>query len=152
MKCSLRIVASLLLYSTTTLLLAQMTVSGTITDGETGMPLDGANIVVEGTELGAAADANGAFTINGVPDGATISASMIGYEDASAEAAYTVNFALTSTTIEMSSLEVLASRADQKTPVAYTNVTKADVGVLKKPIVFEWPIPFAISISPFLWN
>ena len=37
-------------------------VSGTVTS-ETGEPLVGANVVVNGTDLGAAANADGAYTI-----------------------------------------------------------------------------------------
>jgi len=142
-----RIVASTFIFSITSILFAQVTISGTVTDASTGDALDGANIVVEGTELGAAADAYGAFTINDVPDGATISASMIGYEDASADAARIVNFALTSTTIEMSSLEVLASRAGKKTPVAYTNISKADMEVR----LGSQDIPMALNTTPSVY-
>ena len=141
------IVVNLVVLSLTSILFAQMTVYGTVTDASTGDVLVGANVVVDGTNLGAAADANGAFTIDDVPDGATISASMIGYEDASAEAARIVNFALTSTTIEMSSLEVLASRADQKTPVAYTNVTKADIEIR----LGSQDIPMALNTTPSVY-
>ena len=38
-------------------------ISGKITDRETGDPLPGANIVMVGTSLGAAAGINGTFTI-----------------------------------------------------------------------------------------
>ena len=142
-----RIVASTFIFSITSILFAQVTISGTVTDASTGDALDGANIVVEGTELGAAADANGAFTINDVPDGATINASMIGYEDASADAARIVNFALTSTTIEMSSLEVLASRAGEKTPVAYSNISKADMEIR----LGSQDIPMALNTTPSVY-
>ena len=114
MNRSQRILASLLFFSLTTFLTAQMTVSGTVTDGATGSALPGANVVVDGTNNGAAADANGAFTINNVPNGATLTASMIGYEDASMSAARTVNFRLTGSALEMTGLEVIASRADEK--------------------------------------
>ena len=40
-------------------LFAQMTVSGTVSDAATGDALAGANVVVEGTDLGAAATASG---------------------------------------------------------------------------------------------
>ena len=127
MNCSKRILASLLIFSLTSFLSAQMTVSGTVTDAATGSALAGANVVVDGTNNGAAANASGAFTISNVPNGATLTASMIGYADASMAAASTVNFRLSASSIEMSGLEVLASRAGEKTPVAYTTVTKADM-------------------------
>ncbi len=43
------------------------TVSGTVIDGETGEPLPGVNILLEGTEIGTSTDINGEYSIN-VPD------------------------------------------------------------------------------------
>ena len=122
-----RIMAGILLFTFATFVSAQMTVSGTVVDASTGAPLAGANVVVDGTNKGSAADASGAFTINNVPNGSTLTASMIGYNNASIDAERTVNFELSSSILEMSGLEVLASRADEKTPVAYTTVTKAEM-------------------------
>jgi outer membrane cobalamin receptor len=124
-----------------------MTVSGTVTDASTGNTLAGANVVVDGTNLGAAANANGGYTISNVPNGATITASMIGYTDASATASTTVNFSLASVTLEMSALEVLASRADDKTPVAYSTVTKADMEVR----LGSQDIPMALNTTPSVY-
>jgi len=142
-----RIVANLVILSLTPILFAQMTVSGTVTDASNGEALAGANVVVDGTNLGAAADANGGYTISNVPDGATLTASMIGYTDASATAATTVNFSLTGSAIEMSGLEVLASRAGEKTPVAYTNVSKADMDVR----LGSQDIPMALNTTPSVY-
>ena len=142
-----RIVANILILSLTSILFAQMTVSGTVTDASTGNALAGANVVVEGTDLGAAADADGGYTLSNVPNGATLTASMIGYTDASATAATTVNFALTSSAIEMTGLEVLASRAGEKTPVAYTTVTKAEMEVR----LGSQDIPMALNTTPSVY-
>ena len=49
-----RIVANTFILSLTSILFAQMTVSGTVTDASTGNALAGANVVVDGTDLGAA--------------------------------------------------------------------------------------------------
>ena len=144
MNCSKRILASLLIFSLTSFLSAQMTVSGTVTDAATGSALAGANVVVDGTNNGAAANASGAFTISNVPNGATLTASMIGYADASMAAARTVNFRLSASSIEMSGLEVLASRAGEKTPVAYTTVTKADM----EARLGSQDIPMSLNTTP----
>ena len=56
-----RIVANLVILSLTPILFAQMTVSGTVTDASNGEALAGANVVVDGTDLGAAANANGGY-------------------------------------------------------------------------------------------
>ncbi|MDE2783701.1 MAG: SusC/RagA family TonB-linked outer membrane protein [Gemmatimonadota bacterium] len=59
---------------------AQQPIGGTVVDAQTLQPLVGAQIVVDGTSLGALAGANGAFLIEGVPGAtATIRVLMIGY-------------------------------------------------------------------------
>ena len=59
---------------------AQSTVSGTVTDGS-GNPLIGANVLVEGTAIGAATDVDGLFSINYAPEGEyTLVVSYIGYK------------------------------------------------------------------------
>ena len=118
-----RIVANTFILSITSILFAQVTVSGTVTDASSGDALAGANVVVDGTNLGAAADANGGFTINDVPDGSTLTASMIGYSDASTTASTTVNFSLTVTTLQLSAVTVAGNFAiERETPVAFTTI------------------------------
>jgi len=71
----------------TSFMFAQSTIEGTVSD-ESGNPLVGANVIVEGTSLGAATGVNGDYTINvsaGTVDGNTvvIMASYIGYKSTS---------------------------------------------------------------------
>jgi outer membrane receptor protein involved in Fe transport len=57
-------------------------IAGVATDAESGEPLVGVNIVVEGTLLGAATDIDGYYVILNVPPGTyTVQASFIGYAD-----------------------------------------------------------------------
>jgi hypothetical protein len=57
-------------------------ITGIIKDAKTGEPLPGANIVVEGTVLGASADVDGYYVILNVPPGVyTLRTNMIGYSD-----------------------------------------------------------------------
>jgi len=54
---------------------------GIVKDAETGGPLPGANVVIEGTMLGAASDLDGRFIIMRVPPGRyTLVANFIGYQ------------------------------------------------------------------------
>ena len=56
-------------------------ISGKVVDSRSGEPLAGANIVVEGTELGAATDASGEYLISNVPVGTQVLVcSYISYE------------------------------------------------------------------------
>ena len=61
-------------------LYAQSTISGTVTDGA-GNPLIGANVLVDGTAIGAATDIDGLFSINYKPEGEyTLVVSYIGFK------------------------------------------------------------------------
>lgn len=53
---------------------------GTVKDASNGQPLPGVNIILEGTQIGAASDANGYFSIINIPPGRyTLVARMMGY-------------------------------------------------------------------------
>ncbi|MBN1780071.1 TonB-dependent receptor [bacterium] len=55
-------------------------ITGTVVDQSTGEPLPGANVVIEGTTLGAAADVDGNYTILYIPPGTyNVHVSVIGY-------------------------------------------------------------------------
>ena len=62
-----------------TTLLAQTTVSGTVTDKANAMPLPGVNVLVKGTSRGASTDFDGKFTLE-VNQGETIIVSYVGYK------------------------------------------------------------------------
>ena len=137
------------------LLMAQTgTVTGRVTDAETGDALIAANVIIEGTTLGAAADAFGNFNIANLPAGTyTITASVIGYEKVSqtvnvpADGYVEVNFSLEATAIRLSALEVLASRATRETPVAFTNVEKVDMELR----LGSRDIPLVLNTTPSVY-
>jgi hypothetical protein len=55
-------------------------IAGQVTGNDTGEPLAGANIVLEGTGMGAAADESGYFVILNVPPGTyKLTVVMVGY-------------------------------------------------------------------------
>jgi len=109
-------------------------IQGRVVDQESNQGIPGANVIVEGTVLGAASDANGSYKIADVSAGEVIVAvSVVGYEKAvktvkvSPDKPVTVNFELKTSVLQMGALEVLASRATRETPVAYTDITKQDM-------------------------
>ena len=73
----------LLIILSSSILFADSTgrIKGKISDAETGDPLIGANVLVEGTTFGAPSDVEGIFVINRIPEGIyTLQISFIGYK------------------------------------------------------------------------
>ena len=127
-------------------------VSGVVAN-ESGVPLVGANVIVEGTDLGSAADADGSYSIDLGAGSYTLTASSIGYTSLSVNVEVKednvklVNLVLTLDVLEMSALEVLASRAGEKTPVAYTTVDKEEMEFR----LGSQDIPMALSTTPSVY-
>ena len=120
----------LVLLMVSTGLFAQ-TINGTVYDSNS-RPLEGANVVLVGTELGDTANADGAYAMLNVPAGTyELKASFIGYKPMTetivvGDEGVMTHFILEVGGLALSDVEVLASRASENTPVAYTNVTKEE--------------------------
>ena len=134
----------------TTGLFAQAVV-GVVNSGSE--PLVGANVVVVGTDKGGVTDESGKYTINvGAKGIYTLTASFIGYSSLTLDVEVgdivgTLNFDLEEDVLAMSALEVLASRADEKTPVAYTTIDKAEMEVR----LGSQDIPMALNMTPSVY-
>ena len=107
----------------------KLNVSGTVYDASSGKPIAGANVIVDDGDLGAAADGDGKFYIEGVEQGASITASAIGYEDLTLYADSSVaNFTLNQVVLELGALDVIAPNAKfRETPVAFTDVSREEL-------------------------
>ena len=126
----------------------KISVTGIVIDASSGQPIAGANIIVDDTELGAAADEDGKFGIEGVISGSSLTATAIGYDDLTLFADQAeLNFELISSAIEMTELEVLASRASEKTAVAYSDITKDDIALR----LGSQDIPLAMNLVPSVY-
>ena len=116
-------------------------------------PLAGANVVVEGTEKGGVTDENGKYTIDiGKSGDYDVTASFIGYSPVTNPVTVndivgTVNFLLEIDVVAMTALEVLASRADEKTPVAYTTVAKEEMEIR----LGSQDIPMSLNMTPSVY-
>ena len=126
-------------------------ITGLVTDADTN-PLSGANVVVQGTELGAVADESGFYSIKVDSGTYTVTVTFIGYSSQSQEVVMgeedvKVDFALAIDAITMSALEVLASRADEKTPVAYTTVGKEELEFR----LGSQDVPMALNTTPSVY-
>ena len=102
--------ATILLILLNSRLNAQTTgkIIGKVTDAETNQPLVGANVIIEGTTMGAATDLNGDFYIINIPPGTyNLRVQMMGYQPyliqnviVSVNRSSTVNATLKQTVIE----------------------------------------------------
>jgi len=149
MKNKRNLITALLIMFLPIFLLGQ-SVSGIISDGDT--PLIGANVVVEGTELGAVSSDDGSYRVDVAPGTYTVTTSFIGHTSASKEVVVGeenvgINFTLVMDVLAMSDIEVLASRADKTTPVAYTTIGKEEMEVR----LGSQDIPMILNTTPSVY-
>ena len=101
------------------------TVTGTVTDAQTGEPVEAARVTVRGTTLGANTGANGSFTIGNVPAGAvTLNIRRIGYQPVLVSVAAglaTIRATLTRDLLRLSEVVVTG----QATTIARQNLANA---------------------------
>ncbi len=105
--------------------------TGLVTDQETGDPLVGCSILIQGSYLGAATDNNGRYVILNIPPGKyTVSAQMIGYQKTtvkevsiSVDRTTTINFELGTETLRGEEVTVVATRDVVKKDVTSTTAT-----------------------------
>ena len=85
---------------------AQITVNGIVKDA-TGEPVIGASVRVVGTQQGTVTDFDGLFTLDGVPQGAKLLITSIGYEDHEVTAASDLVITLAESTQMLQNLVVI---------------------------------------------
>jgi len=106
---------------------SQGKLTGTVTDGITNNPLPGANVFIEGTSYGTAADADGNFTISNVSDGSyTVTAGYIGYKSSSSEVTVSGGDASASFVLDVDPLryeEVVVTGAASRTTKATAEIS-----------------------------
>ncbi len=133
-------------------LLAQETgkVRGVVTDAETGEPLPGANVIIEGTSLGASTDVEGVYNILNVSPGKhVVRVSMVGYTTVSktdvlvqGRRTVPVNFSLQASNIAGQEITVTAERE-----VVQMDVSASEV-IVQGEQVRE--IPAVVKVEQFL--
>lgn len=113
-------------------------ISGTVTDKESGEAIPFANVRVEETQLGAAADIDGNYTILNVPPGLhTVTASVVGYQklsvtDVRVNVDFTtrLNFQLSQGSIDLPSIVVQGER----NPLIRQDLTNPTVAITAEKI------------------
>jgi hypothetical protein len=115
---------------------------GKVTDIETGEPLIGANILVNGTNFGAATNVDGQFLILNVPPNTyTLVARYIGYKEVtksniqvSVNVTTEVNFQMPSETYELGTVEIVAPK-----PLINKNLTNS-VNIVRSEDIENLPV------------
>jgi hypothetical protein len=112
-------------------------VVGVIKDGNTGDPLIGVNVMIEGTALGAASDMDGVFYIMNVPPGVyTIQAQMIGYKTTflskvrvKIDQTTPVNFMMEQSAIKGDEITIVAKRPTVELDLTASKQTLSDTDI-----------------------
>lgn len=133
---------------------AQGTVKGHIVDEATGEYLVGANVMLKGTSYGASSDINGSFSLSAPAGSYEAEFSFIGYEGR--EVAVTIvngqvtnmgDVGLDAGAIQLSELELVSSRYDEKTPFTSTTLKKKDVQLR----LASQDLPNVLNTSPSIY-
>ena len=147
MKKLTSIITFILFISYTQLFAKDFTISGYVKDKSNDEPLIGANIFIEGTSIGAAADKKGFYEINGIKaDTYTIKAAYIGYKTfsdtitiAGDEFDIALDFNLNYTTIEGSEVIVTAQAKGQMDAINRQLNSKSLVNIISSDRIQELP-------------
>lgn len=113
-----------------------------VTDGESGEPLIGVNIIIDGTNLGSTTNLDGYYVILNVPPGnRTVRASMIGYSNyeirevrVEIDRTKTLNIAMSEQVIEGESVIITAERKVIKMDVAASQRSMSSEGIDQLPV------------------
>jgi len=134
----------ILLLLSTTLFAQNATLTGKVTDAESGDTLPGANVVVTAADVqtGAASSVTGEFVVTNLPPGTyVIKVSFIGYETATmanvtlaAGDSKTFNFALELTGINANPITVSASRRSEKVLQAPASISVLEARELTQEV------------------
>lgn len=111
---------------------AQFSISGKVTNQQTGEALPGATLTIQNQSINAITDVNGNYRINISSTGTyTLNVSYVGFSPAkktvNVTTNATVNFLLNAGGTITDEVTVSATRASAKSPTAFTNVNKKDI-------------------------
>lgn len=135
------------LMAMSTNLIAQ-TITGAVSDAQTGEPLAGANIVQLETSNGVSVDEDGQFSLALVDDGpSSIKVTFVGYQTKVInieEKDTTLEIILEPNTIKSNEIFVEALRVDEGSPMAFENISRTDIESKN----MGQDMPYMISSTP----
>ena len=134
-----KLLFSLLSLFMATLAYAQdITVNGTVVD-DTGEPVIGATVMVEGTSNGTTTDLDGNFTLNNVPSDGILTVSYVGYEPQEVEVKgrTTINVMMLNDTQSLDEVVVIGygslSRRELSSSIVQVSKDDFQVGAMNNP-------------------
>ena len=139
---------ALVLSTSSLLTFAQKSVSGRVTDAEDGKPLPGATIKA-GEIRGTSTDKDGHFTLKNISENIdALDISYIGYQTSKVAigAANQLEIKLNKSTYQADEVIINATRVNDKTGMAYTNVTAAQIDKQN----MGQDLPVLLNFSPSL--
>ncbi len=102
-------------------------VEGIVFDQETNAPLWGASVSVKGSQKGKVTDSKGRYQLAASPN-STISVSFVGYEPVDVPAEKSKQIGLKKSNFLQDEVVVRATRADENSAMAYSNVSATELG------------------------
>ncbi len=103
-------------------------VEGIVIDQETNAPLWGASVRVQGSQRGVLTDAKGHFLLADLPASAKLSVSFVGYQAQEVVASAAAQILLYRSSYLQDEVVVQATRADENSAMAYSNVSAKELG------------------------
>lgn len=122
-------------------------IEGRVIDQDTQQPLQGASVLETGTNNGTATDSNGQFSLELVSTDNRLTVSFLGYQTKTVEItdpAAELIIELTEQPLQSGEVFVNALRVDDSMPIAYSNISRADIERRN----LGQDIPFLVSTSP----
>ena len=128
---------------------SQHSISGKVSDKQTGKALEGANVIIKNTFKSTATNKNGEFFVSKLRDGSYIlNISFIGYEThkqkIDLKKDVKLDIKLLSKSILGEEVIITATRASEKSPIAFNNITKEEM----KNDNLGQDIPFLLELTP----
>ena len=147
-KTTAYLVLTALLWLSTRPTWAQLALTGMVKEAD-GMTLPGAAVTLEGTYTGTFTDADGTFRLSNLKPGpVSLRVSLLGYEPQTRTLdlpqTTPVTFILQKASIAVDEVVVSATRANQKSAIAYTNVSRRELDKLN----LGQDIPQLLNFTP----
>ncbi|MFM6937124.1 MAG: carboxypeptidase-like regulatory domain-containing protein, partial [Aquirufa sp.] len=103
-------------------------VEGIVIDQETNAPLWGASVRVQGSQRGVLTDSKGQFSLSGITGATKLSISFVGYQAQEIQSNAAAKVLLLRSSYLQDEVVVKATRADENSAMAYSNVSAKELG------------------------